>query len=95
MCRVLGVSSSGYHAWAKRRPSRRSETVADIIYIPTWAGFLAVVLDAFSRRIVGWSMATSLAGQLAIDRPLPPCGRSPRIGRTAASHQLSVVCALA
>jgi putative transposase len=35
--------------------------VADITYIPTWAGFLylAVVLDAFSRRIVGWSMATT------------------------------------
>jgi putative transposase len=31
--------------------------VADITYIPTWAGFLylAVVLDAYSRRIVGWS----------------------------------------
>jgi len=30
--------------------------VADITYVPTWAGFLylAVVLDAFSRRIVGW-----------------------------------------
>ena len=34
--------------------------VADITYIPTWAGFLylAVVLDAWSRRVVGWSMAT-------------------------------------
>lgn len=33
--------------------------VADITYIPTWAGFLylAVVLDAYSRRIVGWAMA--------------------------------------
>ena len=43
--------------------------MADITYIPTWAGFLylAVVLDAFSRRIVGWSMATSLAKQLVID----------------------------
>ena len=29
--------------------------------------YLAVVLDAFSRRIVGWSMATSLAEQLVID----------------------------
>jgi putative transposase len=43
--------------------------VADITYIPTWAGFLylAVVLDAYSRRIVGWSMATTLAKQLVRD----------------------------
>jgi putative transposase len=155
MCRLLGVSSSGYHAWVRRRPSQRSETdaaliaeirvaheasrgtygaprvhaelaakdirvgrkrvarlmmqaglagvcrrkfvtttvkdggrqapdlvernftaeapdllwVADITYIPTWTGFLylAVVLDAYSRRIVGWSMATTLATQLVLD----------------------------
>ena len=43
--------------------------VADITYIPTWAGFLylAVVLDAFSRRIVGWSMATTLHRQVVLD----------------------------
>jgi putative transposase len=155
MCRLLGVSPSGYYAWTKRRPSQRARTdatlitqirvahetsrgtygvprvhaelaaqgirvgrkriarlmsqtglagvsrrkfvtttvkdggrqapdlvernfaaerpnllwVADITYIPTWAGFLylAVVLDAFSRRIVGWSMGTSLATQLVLD----------------------------
>jgi putative transposase len=43
--------------------------VAGITYIPTWAGFLylAVVLVASRRRIVGWSMATTLARQLVLD----------------------------
>ena len=36
---------------------------------PEWAGFLylAVVLDACSRRIVGWSMATTLATRLVVE----------------------------
>lgn len=43
--------------------------VADITYVPTWAGFLylAVVLDAWSRRIVGWSMSTTLATDVVLD----------------------------
>ena len=43
--------------------------VADITYIPTWAGFvyLAVVLDAFSRRVVGWAMGVNLKTQLVLD----------------------------
>ena len=31
MCKLLGVSSSGYYAWVKRRPSRRAETDAALI----------------------------------------------------------------
>jgi len=43
--------------------------VADITYVPTWAGFLylAVVLDVCSRRIVGWAMATHLRTELVLD----------------------------
>lgn len=43
--------------------------VADITYIPTWAGFLylAVVLDAWSRRVVGWAMATHLRKELVLE----------------------------
>ncbi len=43
--------------------------VADITYVPTWAGFLylSVVLDAFSRRIVGWAMANNLKTELVLD----------------------------
>lgn len=156
MCRVLGLSRSGYYAWIKRGPSARAEAnlaltvwiraihersrgtygcprvhaelaadgertsrkrvarlmrhaglegasrrrrarttvrdrdarpapdlvdreftagerdrlwVADITYIPTWSGFLylAVVIDAWSRRVVGWSMATHLRTELVLD----------------------------
>ena len=43
--------------------------VADITYIPTMAGFLylAVVLDVFSRRIVGWCMRDTLHARLVLD----------------------------
>ena len=156
MCRVLGVSPSGYWAWSKRPPSERSRQdltltadiarihersrgtygvprvhaelaydgtrcsrkrvarlmtaaglegvhrrraakttvrdrdaapapdlvnrafsascpnhlwVADITYVPTWSGFLyvAVVVDAFSRAVVGWAMAGHLRTELILD----------------------------
>lgn len=43
--------------------------VADITYVPTWAGFLylAVVLDVWSRRVVGWSMRKHLRTELVVE----------------------------
>jgi putative transposase len=157
MCRVLGVSRSGFHAWERREPSRRAcqdasltglidrihaesrktygsprvhaelrlehgirvgrkrverlmrdaglagqlkrrrgkttirvagvrtapdlverdfdpTTVnrlwsADITYIRTWQGwlYLASVMDLYSRRIVGWSLADHLRAELVVD----------------------------
>ena len=42
---------------------------SDITYIATHQGwlYLAVVLDLYSRRIVGWSMSRWISRQLAID----------------------------
>ena len=43
--------------------------VADITFVPTANGFLylAVVLDAWSRKIVGWAMANHLRAELVLD----------------------------
>src|SRR6266702_205911 len=43
--------------------------VADLTYVSTWSGFAytAFIVDAFSRAIVGWRVATSLRTDLALD----------------------------
>jgi putative transposase len=43
--------------------------VADLTYVSTWSGFAytAFIVDAFSRAIVGWRVATSLRADLALD----------------------------
>jgi len=58
--------------------------VGDITYVPTVEGwlYLAVLLDACSRRVVGWAMADHLRTELALEalqmavrlrRPTPGC----------------------
>ena len=43
--------------------------VTDITYIRTWQGwlYLAVVMDLFARKVVGWSMKPTLARELVLD----------------------------
>ncbi len=43
--------------------------VADLTYVSTWSGFVyvAFIIDAFSRAIIGWRVATSLRADLALD----------------------------
>jgi putative transposase len=43
--------------------------IADITYIPTWSGFLylSVVVDVWSRRVIGWAMASHLRTSLILD----------------------------
>jgi putative transposase len=68
-------------AFAADRPDRL--WVADITYLPTGQGFLylAVILDACSRRVVGWAMAEHLktalvlnALEMALWHRRPPAG---------------------
>ena len=42
--------------------------VADMTYVPTWAGFifLAIVLDVWSRRIVGWAIGEQMTSELVL-----------------------------
>ncbi len=82
---IQGVSRRRYKKTTERSPTqmgapdlvKRDFTasapdelwVADITYVPTWAGFLylSVVLDAWSRKIVGWKMASHLRTELVLD----------------------------
>jgi putative transposase len=43
--------------------------VADLTYVATWCGFVyvAFVIDAFARRVVGWRVSSSLRSDIALD----------------------------
>ena len=72
--------------------------VADITYLRTWQGwlYLAAVQDAFSRRIVGWSMADHMRADLVIDAlQMAVARRSPGPGLIHHSDQGSQFVSLA
>jgi putative transposase len=57
--------------------------LADITYVPTYEGwlFLGVVMDMYSRKIVGWSMRDDLAAELVVDAlAMALCRRRPPRG---------------
>jgi putative transposase len=43
--------------------------VCDFTYVSTWSGwcYTAFVIDAYARRILGWSVATTMTSQLVVD----------------------------
>jgi transposase InsO family protein len=76
--------------------------VADITYIPMAQGwlYLAVVLDLFSRRVVGWAMAPSLSQELTLTalrmalltrRPLPGLIHHSDRGSQYTSHEYQLL----
>jgi putative transposase len=43
--------------------------VADLTYVSTWSGFayVAFVIDAYARRILGWRVASTMATSIVLD----------------------------
>ena len=68
--RVPGVRVADDLVQRDFRPAAANELwVADLTYLKTWEGwlYLAAVQDAYSRRIVGWSMADHMRTELVVD----------------------------
>jgi putative transposase len=68
--RVPGVRVADDLVERQFRPvARNALWIADVTYLRTWEGwlYLAAVQDAYSRRIVGWSMAEHMRSELVVD----------------------------
>jgi putative transposase len=64
--------------------------VCDLTYIRTWNGFcyLAFILDCYSRKIVGWQLATHMRAELVLDALEMANGlRRPEVGLIAHSDR--------
>ncbi len=78
VCGILGLAPPGNFdprprklqvATADQAEFVICDQAIDITYVPTWEGWLslAVLLDAHSRRVVGWAMADHLRTELALE----------------------------
>ncbi len=58
--------------------------VADFTYVSTWSGwvYVAFVIDAYARRIIGWRSATTMTAQLVLDALEHAVWTRAREGRT-------------
>jgi putative transposase len=68
--RIPGVRVAEDRVGRDFRPSAPDRLwVADLTYVRTWEGrlYLAVVLDCYSRRVVGWALADHLRSELVIE----------------------------
>jgi putative transposase len=68
----LARREHGQLTWCGRQfspPAPDRLWVADFTYVPTWTGmvYVAFVIDAYSRRILGWRAARSMKTTLALD----------------------------
>ena len=65
MCRARWTKSTG--ASGANRPTQL--WVSDFTYVATWIGFVyvAFVIDAFARRIVGWRVSRSARADFVVD----------------------------
>src|SRR6476619_5176365 len=50
-------------------PAPNRTWVAEFTYVPNWSGmvYVAFVIDAYSRRILGWRAATTMKTALVLD----------------------------
>jgi transposase InsO family protein len=81
LCRTLEVSVSGYSDWRQRKPSANAREDGETTFVWTMEGWLyvAVILDLFSRLLVGWAMSqhhdeqlVRQALEMAVARRCPP-----------------------
>ena len=64
-----GTTPSRGHTDSSQIPSLLDNSLAWDVYVATWTGFVyvAFVIDAYSRRIVGWRAARSMTTDLVLD----------------------------